>query len=144
VTHHENHEPWLHVGVPDVSQRFQPPWWSPGWCPHPLLRRRLSLVALHSRAKNSRSLHDYAITHTGLHLSRLPCLSWIRQRGQGNSVRNYCRWYKCDKRVYPRNAILIAYASVQKNAGLRVRVSNCCTQSRLTGESLLAENIISY
>jgi len=28
-------------------------------------------------------------------------------------------------RVYLRNAILIAYASVQKNADLRVRVSNC-------------------
>lgn len=36
VTHHENHEPWLQVGAPDVSLRFQPPWWSPGWYPFPL------------------------------------------------------------------------------------------------------------
>jgi len=45
VTHHENHEPWLQVGAPNVSQRFQPPWWSPGWCPFPPLCRRLSFVA---------------------------------------------------------------------------------------------------
>lgn len=56
VTHHENHEPWLQVGAPNVSQRFQPPWWSPGWCPFPLCRSRLSFFAHDCHGENSRSL----------------------------------------------------------------------------------------
>lgn len=39
------------------------------------------------------------------------CSSQILRRGQRNSVRNYCRWNSISVRVYPRNAILIAYAS---------------------------------
>lgn len=75
-----------------------------------------------------------------------PFTHQIWRRGQENVVRNYCRWKKCCKHacVYPWNAILIAYASLRKNAESRVYVFVRCIVAINWRISLARENIIDY
>lgn len=106
MTHHENHEPWLQVGAPDVSQRFQPPWWSPGWCPLPLhfvTNCPFFLLPSHSTQPREKKV-DLTLSRLyapdffpPLFLFYLPLKF---DKNEWKDAENYCRWEKCDKRTY--------------------------------------------
>lgn len=141
ATHHENHEPWLQVGAPDVSQRFQPPWWSPGWCP----------LALHFVA-NCPSFFFLRTQHSrrekvDLTLSRLRALNsfplfsslfYLPLKFDDANERTpkiiVVERSAISGRIYSRSAIFIVYAIVQKNANpqafLSLVVSNWRISSR--------------
>lgn len=131
MTHHENHEPWLQVGAPDVSQRFQPPWWSPGWCPLPLhfvadCPFFFFLHTQHSRGKKRvdltlprlRALDSSPLFLFFLFASRI----WRRE---WKDAENYCRWEKCDKRTYlfTRRGFYCLRDRAKKNANLHAFLS---------------------
>lgn len=103
VTHHENHEPWLQVGAPDVSLRFQPPWWSPGWYPFPLhfdADCPFFFFFPHTQHSRGKKRVDLTLPRLRAHwiFFSLFCFLSASQiwRRKWKDAENYCRREKCD------------------------------------------------